>query len=88
MSTVSIVVTPEVRHMIESHIHGSGGFQSLCKRIATKAALDPNDVAKLSVDEFKRLVTYAANYGEGGYQQRFRQLLALWASQHLNEIVH
>lgn len=83
----SIAVTPSVRSAFAHlDIHGKGGFQSLMRGVAEKVT-SAGSVVKFSADEFDRIARYATTYGEGGFQQKLRMLLALWTAQNL-KVLH
>jgi hypothetical protein len=83
--TLDVVVTPDVRQFfIEAVINGQGGFQSFSRNIA--ARLRTTKVLKLTPDELRRLTRYAIDYGEGGYQSRFRKIVCSWVAQHADTL--
>lgn len=85
-STLDVVVTPDVRAFFtESTIRGQGGFQSLCRQLAER--LRKSSVLKLTPEELHRLARYATDYGDGGFQLRFRKIVCSWVVQHLLDTV-
>lgn len=84
---ITIVVTPQIKKLFDGvDVKGDGGFQSLIRFLIKKLKTDES-VIRFTADEFKRVVTYSVNYGEGGYQARLRILIAHWTNQHFNELV-
>ena len=58
---------------LQRPIKGNGGFQSLFRRIQKNI-----DGVELSLDAklVKSIVSYARNYGRGGYQDRLENVLS------------
>lgn len=84
-TTLDVVVTPDVRaFFVESTIKGQGGFQSLCRQLAER--LRRSKVLRLTPDELGRIARYATDYGDGGFQQRFRKIVCSWVVQHLDSL--
>lgn len=84
--TVTVAVTPNIRHAFEgTEIRGEGGFQSLCRQLAER--VEEEAVLRFDPDEFKRVVKYATTYGEGGFQTRLRIIVSQFVAQHFNELV-
>lgn len=78
-----VVVTPEVRDFFTSAIiNGQGGFQRLVRMLADRLAADKS--LHLSPEEFTRIVRYATEYGDGGYQLRLRKIVTSWVAQNLS----
>lgn len=65
-------------------IRGEGGFQSFCRRLQDRCK--QSSVLTLSQEEFERMARYATSYGEGGFQQQLRTLLANWVAQHMRQL--
>lgn len=89
--TIEIVVTPDVREFFMDQMthagfqSGQGGFQALGRMLA--ARMTASRVLRLSPEEFKRLVRYANDYGDGGVQQRLRKIIVSWVTQHMDQLV-
>ena len=84
---VVVAVTPAIRKLFRNaEIRGEGGFQTLCRDIATRVKTG-GPILRLAPNEFKRICQYATAYGEGGFQQKLRLIVASWASQHVDELV-
>jgi hypothetical protein len=74
--THTIVVTPEARAFFTAVVPRTrGGFQSLKRMLAVRLAA--SETLHLSREEFERLVRYATDYGDGGYQRQLRQLVGI-----------
>lgn len=79
--SISVTVTDEIREAFRGmSMHGQGGFQRLARRIATRLESE-DEVISFEAEEFQRILRYAAVYGNGGYQLRFRLLVTTWAAQ-------
>lgn len=79
--TVTIHPTPYVRSLFAKPRRGLGGFQSL--HAALQHRMGGSKTLDLSGKDFARVINYAVNYGEGGFQQSLRWLVALWAAENL-----
>ncbi len=83
----AVVIKPTnyVRGLFSQHRRGLGGFQTLHRALADKmgGTLDP---LVLSPSDFAKIVNYSTHYGDGGFQQSLRWLVALWVSENLPEI--
>ncbi len=86
-TTVSVVVTPAIKTLFEGmRMEGDGGFQSLGRELVRR--LERGDaVLRFSSDEFRRILNYSTNYGNGGFQTRLRVIIATWAVQHFAELL-
>ena len=73
--------TPYVRSLFSKQRRGLGGFQSLHAALQERMAGSKEMV--LSEVDFARIIHYAVNYGEGGFQQSLRWLVALWAAENV-----
>lgn len=81
-----IVVTPEVREFFTTAVvNGQGGFQRLVRKLAEQ--LTDSKTLRLSPEEFQRIVRYATEYGDGGYQLRLRKIVVSWVAQNLDTLV-
>lgn len=81
----SIVVPDALREFfLGANLMGQGGFQSLGRMLAERLRITP--VLRLDEAEFRRVVRYANHYGEGGFQAKLRQLIALWTEQNFNRL--
>ena len=76
--------TPHVKELFQKRMRGKGGFQSFHAMLASR--MQENGELVLDPAEFHRLVNYAANYGEGGFQSALRWLTTLWVSENLPQI--
>lgn len=84
---VTVAVTRNLADAFDGlTINGHGGFQRLMREVAERIET-AHGVAHFTPDEFKRVTRYATSYGEGGFQQRLRLLVAQWAAQHINQLV-
>lgn len=84
---ITVAVTPNLVQAFDGlTIHGKGGFQALMRSVADRI-LHSHGVARFTPDEFKRISRYATSYGEGGFQQRLRLLVAQWVAQHANRVI-
>ncbi len=85
--TVSVVVTKQIKELFDGmKMEGDGGFQSLGRELVRR--LERGDaVLKFSSDEFRRILNYSTNYGNGGFQTRLRVIVATWAAQHFAELI-
>ena len=71
--TLSIELTDTEKKLLKKPINGQGGLQSLLKRVRKK--LDGN-ILTLNPYDVDMILRYAQNYGEGGFQIRFRAILS------------
>lgn len=81
--TAQIIIRPTayVRSLFAKQRRGLGGFQSLHAAIQNRMA--GSKVLALSPSDYARIVNYAVNYGEGGFQQSLRWLIALSVAESL-----
>lgn len=77
--TITIHPTPYVRSLFAKPRRGLGGFQSL--HAALQHRMGGTKTLGLSGKDFARVVNYSTNYGEGGFQQSLRWLVALWVAE-------
>lgn len=85
--TVTIVVTPVLRHLFDTEeIRGNGGFQRLCRSVKEQLQAGTPTI-RFSEEQFRRVLQYATHYGEGGYQSRLRTLVAHWAAQNADTLL-
>lgn len=73
--TLSFSLTPDEVEVVTRPIVGDGGHQRLL-RLLVEDRLTMAGRMTLSLPEFEAVKRHATNYGEGGYQQRFRTLVA------------
>lgn len=81
----TVVVSEDIRAFFDTAvIKGTGGFQSLCRKL--KEELANGDV--LSMDEalFRRVVRCAEHYGDGGFQTRMRKIAIQWLDQNFSKV--
>lgn len=84
--SVVIQVPQEIRAFFtEQDMSGHGGFQTLGRMLAER--LQNTTKLALTSDEFRRVVRYATLYGDGGFQQRLRKIIAHWVQQHMNQLI-
>lgn len=85
---ITIVVTPNLKAAFaDLSIQGKGGFQALMRNVSERIA-ESSGIARFDQEEFRRITHYATSYGEGGYQQRLRLLVAQWAAQNFDTLIH
>lgn len=83
---IRIVVPTDVRRFfVDAVITGQGGYQSLCRMLAER--LQTSAVLKLDRTEFVRVLHYATDYGDGGFQSRLRKMVVAWMSQNKDLIL-
>lgn len=83
---ISVVVTPDVRQFFTaSAVNGQGGFQSLCRTLHDRLAA--TNILRLDSSEFGRIVRYANDYGDGGFQTRLRRIIASWVAQNFSSLI-
>lgn len=70
---VTCVFTPAELDLITLPVVGDGGHQRLQREIIAKLN---GDTAVLEDALLQKVATYAYNYGHGGYQQRFKAVIA------------
>jgi hypothetical protein len=86
IASIDIVVSQDVRTFFEEvSVNGHGGFQGLAR--ALQEQLETSAVLHLTPDEFRRIVRYATDYGDGGYQQKFRKIVCSWVAQHADKLI-
>lgn len=78
---ITIHPTPYVRSLFAKQRRGLGGFQSLHSALQNR--MGGSRELSLNPQDFARVVNYATNYGEGGFQQSLRWLVALWAAENI-----
>jgi hypothetical protein len=71
---ITIHPSAYVRGLFARQRRGLGGFQSL--HAALQHRMGGTRELTLTAADFKRIVNYAVNYGEGGFQQSLRWLVA------------
>ena len=73
--TIHVVSTlrPEELEVIRRPVEGQGGMQSFLRALLPR--IQPNGSLSLSTEEAERVRRYAEDYGEGGFQERFRMIL-------------
>jgi hypothetical protein len=54
-------------------VEGHGGMQSFLRALLPR--IQPDGSLALSADEVERVRKYAEDYGEGGFQERYRIIL-------------
>jgi len=85
-ASIDILVSQDVRTFFEEvSVNGHGGFQGLAR--ALQEQLETSANLHLTPDEFRRIVRYATNYGDGGYQQKFRKIVCSWVAQHADKLI-
>jgi hypothetical protein len=72
------------RHFVDMDIKGQGGFQSFCRNLQDRCK--KASTLSLTPEEFERMTRYATQYGDGGFQQQLRTILANWVAQHLRQL--
>lgn len=80
-SMINIVVPQEIRdYFAGRHTQGQGGFQTLGRMLQERLA--NSRTLRVTPEEFARIVHYARNYGDGGYQTRLRMIIVEFVAQH------
>lgn len=64
---------PEELEVIRRPVEGQGGMQSFLRALLPRIKSDGS--LSLSIQEAERVRKYAEDYGEGGFQERFRMIL-------------
>jgi hypothetical protein len=59
--------------VVRRPVEGQGGMQSFLR--ALNPRIQDDGTLSLSTEEFERVRKYAEDYGEGGFQERFRIIL-------------
>lgn len=72
--TITIHPSAYVRSLFAQRRRGLGGFQSLHNALQNR--MGGTRELTLTAADFRRIVNYAVNYGEGGFQQSLRWLVA------------
>ena len=74
-----VLLADHDRNRLSRPVRGSGGFQSLLRRIA--GGIDPaTGVLEISESDAERVVRYWAKYGDGGFQGRLGSFAAVLVS--------
>jgi len=64
---------PEELDVLRRPVEGQGGMQSYLRGLLPR--IQPDGSLALSIDEAERIRKYAEDYGEGGFQERYRIIL-------------
>ena len=70
----SVTLTPAEVAIVTRTIVGLGGHQGLLLRLVPRIGRDGR--LELTADDVVRVRSYATSYGNGGYQDRFRAIVA------------
>lgn len=70
-----VTLTPEEIELVTRPIAGLGGHQGLLLRLVPRVARSTGRL-ELSWEDIMRVRTYAASYGNGGFQDRFRAIVS------------
>jgi len=77
MTTSAEPVTAKLRteelDVIRRPVEGQGGMQSFLRALVPR--IQPDGTLSLSTEEVERVRKYGEDYGEGGFQERFRIIL-------------
>jgi len=68
---MKIPLSKEAREQLLRPVRGSGGFQSLLRRLQNGLDSDTG-VLEISESDMEKCIRYTADYGEGGFQDRLR----------------
>lgn len=82
---ITITVPPEVKRMFRRPINGQGGFQTLFREVAKRA--QSHKGLQLRPEEMQRVVRYSTHYGDGGFQQALRWVVALWVDENAQRLL-
>jgi hypothetical protein len=72
-TTTTIRLGPAELEELRKPVNGQGGMQTLMLTIQSKISEDGS--LQISPEELERIRRYATEYGEGGFQNRFRTIL-------------
>jgi len=72
---VEVRLTAEELAIVCRPINGEGGWQTLLRRLLARLNSLTGDMS-VRTQELDDIERYAYAYGEGGYQERFRAILA------------
>lgn len=72
--SVAVELTADQLEFLSRPIHGQGGYQSLLRRLQDNIH---GRLLTLSRTDCERIVRYATQYGEGGFQGRLRTIIQL-----------
>lgn len=64
---------PEELDVIRRPVGGQGGMQSFLRALVPR--IDADGSLALTTEEVERVRKYALDYGEGGFQERYRMIL-------------
>lgn len=68
---MKIRLTAEAIEHLSRPVRGSGGFQSLLRRLQANFDSATGELA-ISESDTEKLIRYAINYGQGGFQDRLK----------------
>jgi hypothetical protein len=72
--TITVTLTPAEVEILRRPVVGTGGHQGLLNALVPR--IDHDGRIDVEDDELQRAARYAYAYGGGGYQGRFKTLLA------------
>ena len=67
-----VELTPDQVEFLSRPVHGQGGYQSLLSRLQNNMV---GSVLTLTQSDCERVVRYATQYGQGGFQERLRSIV-------------
>jgi hypothetical protein len=65
---ITIHLTQDEADPLRKPVHGSGGLQSLIKKLQPK--LNNDNTIELTSSDIEKILRYTSNYGSGGFQSR------------------
>ena len=67
-------LTPDQVEYLSRPLRGQGGYQSLLARLQSNMN---GTRLRLTLDDCEKVVRYASQYGQGGFQERLRSIVQL-----------
>ena len=74
MDDIVVELTPDQVEYLSRPLRGQGGYQSLLARLQSNMN---GTRLRLTRDDCERVVRYATQYGQGGFQERLRSIVQL-----------
>ena len=71
---IVVKLTPDQVYFLNRRLGGQGGYQSLLARLQSNMN---GNLLRLTQDDCEKMVRYATQYGQGGFQERLRSIVQL-----------
>ncbi len=71
---IVVELTPDQVDFLNRRLRGQGGYQSLLARLQSNIN---RNFLRLTQDDCEKVVRYATQYGQGGFQERLKSIVQL-----------